>query len=72
MAPISCSVCVIQTLLVLLKSSWISEHTYDDILNTTLITNKKLLHFKLSLSGQILCVDKTGPVTYYESKDFQI
>ena len=33
---------------------------YDDILDTILITDKKLLHFKLSKLGQILCVDKTG------------
>ena len=32
---------------------------YDDILDTILITDKKLLHFKLSKSGHILCVDKT-------------
>ena len=34
--------------------------TYDDILDTIWITDKKLLHFKLSKSGQILRVDKTG------------
>ena len=33
---------------------------YDDILDTIQITDKKLLHFKLSKSGQILSVDKTG------------
>ena len=34
---------------------------YDDILDTIIrITDKKLLHFKLSNSGQILCVDRTG------------
>ena len=33
---------------------------YDDILDTVLITDEKLLHFKLSKSSQILCVDKTG------------
>ena len=32
---------------------------YDNILNTIWITDKKLLHFKLSKSGQILHVDKT-------------
>ena len=32
---------------------------YDDILDTILITDKKLLHFKLSKSGHILHVDKT-------------
>ena len=31
--------------------------TYDHILDTTWITDKKLLQFKLSKSGQILCVD---------------
>ena len=33
---------------------------YDDILDTIQITEKKLLHFKLSKSGQILRVDKTS------------
>ena len=33
---------------------------YDDILDTILITDKMLVHFKLSRSGQILNVDKTG------------
>ena len=32
---------------------------HDNILNMIHITNKKLLHFKLSKSGQILRVDKT-------------
>ena len=32
---------------------------YDDILDTIWIANKKLLHFKLSKSGQILHLDKT-------------
>ena len=30
---------------------------YDDILDTRQITDKKSLHFKLSKSGQILCVE---------------
>ena len=34
--------------------------TYDDILDTIWITDKKLLHFQVSKLGQILCVDKTG------------
>ena len=34
--------------------------TYVDILDTIWITDKKLLHFILSKSGQILCVDKTS------------
>ena len=33
---------------------------YDDIFVAIWITDKKLLHFKLSKSGQILHVDKTG------------
>ena len=33
---------------------------YDDILDTILITDKMFVHFKLSKSGQILRVDKTG------------
>ena len=32
---------------------------YDDILDAIQITDKKLLHFKLLKSGQILRVDKT-------------
>ena len=32
---------------------------YDDTLDAIQIADKKLLHFKLSKSGQILCVDKT-------------
>ena len=32
---------------------------YDDILDTIQISDKKLLHFKLSKSGHVLCVDKT-------------
>ena len=32
---------------------------YDDFLDTLLVTSEKLLHFKLSKSGQILYVDKT-------------
>ena len=34
--------------------------TYDDILDTLWITDKKILHFKLSKSGKSLHVDKTG------------
>ena len=40
----------------LLMNFWI----YDDIVDITLITDKKLLHFKLSKLRQILHVDKTG------------
>ena len=32
---------------------------YDENLDTIQLTDKKLLHFKLSKSGQILHVDKT-------------
>ena len=32
---------------------------YGGILDMIHVTDKKLLHFKLSKSGQILCVDKT-------------
>ena len=35
-------------------------YIYDDILDTIQITDKTLLHFKLSKSGQIVRVDKTG------------
>ena len=40
---------------------------YDDILHMIQITDKKLLHFKLSESGQFLRVEKTvfpGLVTH--------
>ena len=33
---------------------------HDDIVDTILVTVKKLLHFKLSKSGQILHIDETG------------
>ena len=65
MTPISCTVCAIQDFL---NSTWISAHN-DDILDTIQITDKALLHFKLSKSGQILDVDIRpiilGPVTYH-------
>ena len=38
----------------------IEGYTYDDMLDTIWITDKKLLCFKLSRSGQDLRVDKTG------------
>ena len=60
MAPITCSVCAIQSLLVIFNSSWISAYTYDNIIDTVWIMDKKLLHFKLLKSGQILRVDKTS------------
>ena len=60
MAAISYSICAIQTLLVLLNSSWISAYTYDDILDTIRITEKNYYnYFKLSKSGHILHADKT-------------
>ena len=34
-------------------------YIHDDILDTIQIIDKKLLHFKLSKSGQIIRVDKT-------------
>ena len=60
MAPISCFICAIQTLSVLLNSLWISTYTYDDILDTIQITDNMLSRFKLSKSGHILRADKTG------------
>ena len=60
MALFFCSVCAMQNLPVLLNSSWISAYMYDDTLDIIWITDKKLSHFKLSKSGQILHVDKTG------------
>ena len=59
MVPISCSVCAIQNQLVIIEFL-MDFCTYDDILDTIRITDKKLLHFKLSKSSQILRVDKTG------------
>ena len=46
---------------------------YDDTLDAIRITNKTLLHFKLSKSGQILRVDKTcfprpGHIYFYPLK----
>ena len=32
---------------------------YDNTLDVIQFADKKLLHFKLSKSGQILCADKT-------------
>ena len=48
--------------------------TYDDILGTIWVTDKRLLHFKLSKSGQILQVDKTGfsRLSHIESNRSQI
>ena len=40
---------------------------YDDILDTILITEKKLLHFLLSKLGQILSVDKIRSNHIYSS-----
>ena len=45
-------------LLIVLNSSWISAYT-KTILNTIQIIDKKLLHFKLLKSDQLLCIDKT-------------
>ena len=59
MAHISCSVCAMQTPLILLNFSWISAF-YDDILEAILITDKKLLHFNSQKSGQVLHVEKAG------------
>ena len=56
MAHISCSVCANHNHLVLLNSSWIS--TYKMTTWNT-IRDKRLLHFKVSKSSQILRVDKT-------------
>ena len=53
MAFISFSICAMQNLSILLNSSW-DYGISDDILDTILITDKKLLHFKLSQLGQIL------------------
>ena len=61
----SVSVCAIYNLFFLLKFL-MDSCIYIDILDTIWITDKKLLHFKLSKLGQILQVDKIGfpgPVT---------
>ena len=58
MVPISCSVCAIQNLLIFIE--FLMDFSIcDDIVDTIPITDKKLLHFKLSKLGQILHVDKT-------------
>ena len=58
MARIFCSVCAIQNQLILLNSSW-NVCIHDDILDMIQVKGKKLLHVKLSKSGQILRADKT-------------
>ena len=71
MASISYSVCAIQNMFVLLNSSWISAYNYDNISDTILITDKKLLHFKFSKSGQIYMQIRRifpGLVTITDSK----
>ena len=57
MESISCYMCAIQNLLVLLHSSWNSAYA---ILDTIWITDKKSLYFKLSKFDQILHVEKAG------------
>ena len=47
-------------LLVLLNSSWILAYMMTFQIQYRLEIKGQLLHFKLSKSGQILCVDKTG------------
>ena len=51
--------CTCVFLLVILNSPGSRISAYNDILDTILTTDKKLLHFQLSKSGQILHIDKT-------------
>ena len=60
MSPISCSVAMCYPDSVSFIEFLMNFCTCDDILDTIRITNKKLLHFKLSKSGQIIRVDKTS------------
>ena len=60
MAPISCSVAMCYPKSVSFIEFFMDCCTYNDILDTIWITDKKLLHFKLSNPGQILHIDKTG------------
>ena len=58
MAYIPCSVCAIQS--VGFIKYLMDFCIYDDIIDIIRITDKKLIHFKLSESGQILHVDNTS------------
>ena len=57
MAFISCSICAIYAKSVNFIEFLMDFGISDDILDTVLITDKKLLHFKLSQLGQILHVN---------------
>ena len=43
----------------LLMESYIASYVYDEILVTILSKDRKLLHFKVSKLGQIICINKT-------------
>ena len=60
MAHISCSACICYPKSVSFIEFLMDVCIYDDILDAIWIADKKLLHFKLSKSGQILHVDKTS------------
>ena len=60
MATISYFLCAIYPTSVSFIDFPMDFYIYDDIFNAVLIIDKKLLRFKLSKSGQILHVDKTG------------
>ena len=60
MVPISCSIAMCYPKSVSFNEFLTDFCIYDDIVDTIRITDKKLLHFKLLKSSQILYVDKTG------------
>ena len=74
MATISYSVCAMQNLLVFSNNKFLMDFCiYDDILDTMLSTDKKLLCFKLSKLGYILHVKRLlflGPVTNIEEYNY--
>ena len=59
-ALISCCVCAIQNLLVFWIPHEFQYITYDNILDKIIVTDVMLLYYKLSLSSQIIYVDKTS------------
>ena len=64
MAHISCSVCAMQKFIDFIECL-MDFCIYNDIWDTIITTDKKLLHFEVTNWGQILCGNNTGLVTYF-------
>ena len=60
MPSISCSACTSYAGSIVFIEFFMDFCIYNDILDTIWITDKSLLHFKFSKSGQILRVDKSS------------